>query len=629
MGTASLSSSLAGLRSIKEHIARAPLRKKVALLPNIAAVSLAVILLTIIVSGVISSRRLSLTERGYYPSVQRSRVLRETLSALQRGFRDAVATQEEEFLVTADSIQTAFLATSRAGRDNPVLDLAQLDSLDSRFQRYFAHARATTARMIPGETGDAIVGEIQLMTDHYNRIRAELDGNIRRDEAAMSRAFSVQRRVQLAGWVSATLIALACLGMLKWLSRFTLASVFAPLTQAAQAADRLARGDVSGAALTASTDDEIGKLAHSMQALTEYLREMASVADLIAAGDLSVSVRARSEADMFGTAFANMTVSLRGMAEVADQIAAGNLAVRVAPRSEKDSFGNAFQAMVRKLSTIMAEVHELSATFAAAAAQLTSAAQGVADGADGEATNVQVAKRSLAEMTSAIVLNAENSKRMEDMAVRGAQDVEASSKAMRETVNAMGQIATRVGVIGQIADQSDLLALNASIEAARAGKYGLGFNVVAGEVRGLAELTQRAARDIADLTATSRDTVQRSGQLLEAIVPSIRATTELVQAVAHASREQSQAVGQVGEAVDQVDEVSRRNAAAAQELAAMAEELRAHSDALQAQLRFFRVAEASESRAANRAPPDRQALERPLPGERHRRTADSRVRAAR
>jgi methyl-accepting chemotaxis protein len=175
------------------------------------------------------------------------------------------------------------------------------------------------------------------------------------------------------------------------------------------------------------------------------------------------------------------------------------------------------------------------------------------------------------------------------MALKGAHDAEDSGKAVSETVQAMKAIAEKITIVEEIAYQTNLLALNAAIEAARAGEHGRGFAVVASEVRKLAERSQAAARKIGDLTISSVNVAERAGRALAALVPSIQKTTELVQRVAAASREQSSSVTQINRALSQVDEVTQRNATAAEELASTADGLAGQAESLQQLISFFRV----------------------------------------
>src|SRR5207342_3691836 len=117
-------------------------------------------------------------------------------------------------------------------------------------------------------------------------------------------------------------------------------------------------------------------------------------------------------------------------------------------------------------------------------------------------------------------------------AAKGAREVEESGKAVKDTLDAMNDIAEKISIIEEMAYQTNLLALNAAIEAARAGDHGRGFAVVATEVRTLAERSQAAARESGGLAATSVKVAERSRELLAALVPSIRKTSDLVQEVA-------------------------------------------------------------------------------------------------
>ena len=192
-------------------------------------------------------------------------------------------------------------------------------------------------------------------------------------------------------------------------------------------------------------------------------------------------------------------------------------------------------------------------------------------------------------MSGSISKTAENSRRMEETAVKGATDAEEGGRAVQETVGAMRAIAQRIAIIEEIAYQTNLLALNAAIEAARAGEHGRGFAVVAAEVRKLAERAQHAAKEIGTLATSSTDVAERSGRLLTELVPGIQRTALLVQEVAGASREQAQGVSSVQRAMSEVDSVTQRNASAAEELASTAEEMAAQAQALEQMVGFFRA----------------------------------------
>jgi methyl-accepting chemotaxis protein len=289
----------------------------------------------------------------------------------------------------------------------------------------------------------------------------------------------------------------------------------------------------------------------------------------------------------------SITIPIQQAVEHAQAIAAGDLnrTIQVTNQSETGKLLQAMQEMAGKLSSVIRDVREGSSAVASAAAQVSASSQSLSQGTNEQAASVEETSSSLEQMNASIVQNAENSRRVEQVAEKGARSAEESGGAVHETVEAMKQIAARISVIEDIAYQTNLLALNAAIEAARAGDQGRGFAVVAVEVRKLAERSQLAAKEISDLASKSVSVAEHSGRLLADLVPAIRQTAELVQEVAAASTEQSSGVTQINRAMSQVDAVTQRNASSAEELSSTAEELAAQSAQLQQLMTFFRIAE--------------------------------------
>lgn len=272
-----------------------------------------------------------------------------------------------------------------------------------------------------------------------------------------------------------------------------------------------------------------------------------------------------------------------------EDLSRGDLTKRI-PSGGTDEIGRvaaAFNSVVEKLEGIIGDVRSGSNSIASAAQQVASSSSALSQGTSEQAAAAEETTSSLEEMSSSIQQNSENSRQMEQVALKGANEAEESGQAVTQTKDAMKSITQKIEIVDEIAYQTNLLALNAAIEAARAGEHGKGFAVVASEVRKLAERSQAAAKEISSLATNSVQVAEHSGKLLDELVPSIKRTAELVQEVAAASREQSAGVGQINKAMAQVDQVTQRNASAAEELSSTAEELASQAEALLEIMKYF------------------------------------------
>ncbi len=350
------------------------------------------------------------------------------------------------------------------------------------------------------------------------------------------------------------------------------------------------------------TDAMVDFIGRASKALVSQETAAASTAIQFTIGALIAAV-------LVGTVLSVMIVRAinRPLAEAvhtADRVAAGDLTVE-ATSDARDEFGQLLRSlgnMVHKLGATMTTIREAAENLASASAQVSATSQTLSQGASQQASSVDETSAALEQSSASVRQNADNAQQTATMAEDAARQARQGGDAVGKTVTDMQRIAEQISIIDDIAYQTNMLALNAAIEAARAGEHGKGFAVVAAEVRKLAERAQLASREIGDLARTSVKQAEGAGDLLQAMVPVIAKTADLVAEINAASSEQATGIGQINDAIGQISSATQHNASASEQLAATAEEMSAQAQQLQETVAQFKLAGGASGKPAGPRP---------------------------
>ena len=259
---------------------------------------------------------------------------------------------------------------------------------------------------------------------------------------------------------------------------------------------------------------------------------------------------------------------------------------------QNDEFGDladALRSMQGKLSEVIGSFIKGAENISEASDQMNDSSKNMSMNSANQAASAEEISSSIEEIAANIQQNTDNSMQTERISIHAATEMKRVNDSAKNSSASMRKIAERISIIGDIAFQTNILALNAAVEAARAGEHGKGFAVVAAEVRKLAERSKIAAEEISTLTRKSLSDSDEATKQLEAILPEIERTAQLVKEITAANLEQNSSIDQINNSIQQLNTITQQSASAAEKMAINSDDLAKLATEIKGSAEYFNV----------------------------------------
>ena len=453
-------------------------------------------------------------------------------------------------------------------------------SLDSEWTNVFSSGSDITLEQDINGTPMIITYKAYLnegsCTDCHDAATEKILGGIKVVKSKKEMVDAISASTQNAILLGFLGILLLITGIVYFLNR----KVFKPIGDVQEKLQKASSGEINQA-IEIKSDDEIGKLLQSIKNLIEYIKELSQVSQKIADGNLLVEIEPKSENDVLGKSFKTMVFSLN---EIIQKISDNTLQLASASnkitQAANESSSGALEQN-NEIGGIVSAIEQINATIVESSTNTNEASQ-MAQSASGFATEgrlvVDQTIEGMKKISIVVQETAQNISKLETSAI---------------------QIGEIINVIDDIADQTNLLALNAAIEAARAGEQGRGFAVVADEVRKLAERTGKATGEISAMIKeiqtqtnsavrametgieevnTGQTLADKAGDSLSQIVEVTNQVKQMIEQVSASSAEHANATEEIAKSIEHINLVSKRTKVSFDNAAFSAEQLNEQAD---------------------------------------------------
>ena len=423
-----------------------------------------------------------------------------------------------------------------------------LQSGDSAKVRELIQNQCTPKLNQAVETGNKLVSQL---TEESDQMVAQLQASSTRDIVILAVLVAV----------------IVVVGIL--LNLYMVRSIVNPLREAEEAVVAFSQGDLSHP-LSYESKDEIGGICDAVRTsqgiLHNTIEDIVSITKRLANGDLSGTVTQQYPGEL-------------------------------APIKENIEY------LLGHLNETMSSILQAADQVAAGADQVSTGSQALAQGSTEQASAVEELSATINDLDNSAQENRKTAQTAKERADQAADQVRISNERMQEMRKAMGEILTGQKDIGKIIEtieniafQTNILARNAAVEAARAGSAGKGFAVVADEVRNLASKSDHAAKQTKKLIESSMSAVERGGELAEDVDKNMQKTVECAGAaieymdkLAESTISEAEAIAQLTTGVDQISAVVQTNSATSEESAAASEELSSQAVMMKQMVQRFRL----------------------------------------